>query len=63
VLKSSPKLGPLSQLKKKLFKVNNCPKGENSPNLVTLFPTLKGHFQKKVDQQKDWTEWATIAGS
>jgi hypothetical protein len=34
------KFEPLLQFSKKLPNVNNCPMGQNSPNLVTLFKSL-----------------------
>jgi hypothetical protein len=40
--KSSPKFWTTSVFFKKLPKENNRPKGENSPNLVTLSETYVG---------------------
>jgi hypothetical protein len=36
VEKSSQRIWPTSEILNKLPKINNCPIGENSPNLVTL---------------------------
>jgi hypothetical protein len=38
--KSSPLIRATSVISKKLSKVDNGPKGKNSPNLVTLVKTL-----------------------